>query len=302
MSRIITSNYIEKLNEIIDEFESSHKLNLLVDFFLEEVQKDQNRNGVKTRKIFSEDDLEKLNEIKKSKYLKRIFAYINSILNVFNGQYIHIHLNVDLSLTLEHNLISLFTWNALVDGSYNNENLENQISLLENETNLNLMMPNNNGIVKNQIYWKRYGQKHNLNFINKIKSLNTDIQKNGFLLNLNTNTGSCVNLSEFSKFPDSLNTYINFGESLQYIYELNNSILENTNTIINLFPAERGQNVWYQYFIKEIINNWNQLPGINFFKVITITSGEKTLEALLEMQKQNKFQADEIYTLFSFEL
>ena len=40
----------------------------------------------------------------------------------------------------------------------------------------------------------------------------------------------------------------------------------------------------------------------NFKKVITITSGEKRPEALLEMHIQKKFQAEEIYTIFSFEL
>ena len=52
----------------------------------------------------------------------------------------------------------------------------------------------------------------------------------------------------------------------------------------------------------EILQGILQKQYNNFKKVVTITSGEKTLEALLEMQKQNKFQADEIYTLFPFEL
>ena len=43
MSRIITNNYIEKLNGLINEFESSPKLCSLIDFFLEEIQRDQNR-------------------------------------------------------------------------------------------------------------------------------------------------------------------------------------------------------------------------------------------------------------------
>jgi hypothetical protein len=95
---------------------------------------------------------------------------------------------------------------------------------------------------------------------------------------------------------------VNFGDSLQDIYEKNNSILQNISTIISLFPAERGRNIWHSDYISENINAWNQLSEFNFNKVITITSGEKTPEGLLEMQKQKKFQSEEIYTIFSFEL
>lgn len=303
MSRIITNNYIEKLNETINGFENSPSLCSLVDFFLDEVQKDQNRKVNRTQKIFSSIDIEKLNKIKESEELNKIYAYINIIINAFQGQYLHIHLNVDLTENNLDNLISLFTWEALAGCSYDEDHLDKQISLLNIETNRNLMLPtDNNGHAINQIYRKRYGQKHKLKFIEKIKRLASNTQKNGVLLNLNASASSCVYLSDFSEFPESMNTYVNFGESLQDIYDNNNAILQNISTILSLFPAERGTNIWYSNFISENINAWNQLPGFNFGKVITITSGEKTPEALLEMHKQKKFQAEEIFTIFSFEL
>ncbi len=73
--------------------------------------------------------------------------------------------------------------------------------------------------------------------------------------------------------------------------------VERLSMIINLFPSITGKNIWYKDFMSDEISRYN-----NFKKIITITSGEKTPEALLEMQKQNKFQAEEIYTIFSFEL
>ena len=91
---------------------------------------------------------------------------------------------------------------------------------------------------------------------------------------------------------------MNFGDTLRYTFKkLGEDKVLRLSTIVNLFPSITGQNIWYKDFIRDEISRYN-----NFKKVITITSGEKTPEALLEMQKQNKFQADEIYTLFSFEL
>ena len=73
--------------------------------------------------------------------------------------------------------------------------------------------------------------------------------------------------------------------------------VERLSLIINLFPSITGKNIWYKDFMSDEINRYN-----NFKKIITITFGEKTPEELLEMQKQKKFQAEEIYTIFSFEL
>jgi hypothetical protein len=303
MTRIITNNYIEKLNKLIIEFENSPNLYLLVDFFVKEVQTDQDRKANRNQKIFTKSDLLKIIEIKDLNDLKRLFSYINLILKTFNGQYLHIHINCDLSENIINNLTTLFAWEALVECSYDKETIDNQIGILKAETKRDLIMPSdNNGHETNQIFRKRYGSKHRLKFIEKIKSLAKSNSNNGLLLNLNSSTRVCVNLSDFSVFPDPLNTYVNFGDSLQDIYEKNNSILQNISTIISLFPAERGRNIWHSDYISENINAWNQLSEFNFNKVITITSGEKTPEGLLEMQKQKKFQSEEIYTIFSFEL
>ena len=107
-----------------------------------------------------------------------------------------------------------------------------------------------------------------------------------------------VNLSEFSIFPESLNTFVNFGNSRKDIFkEMGREKVESLSMIINLFPSITGKNIWHKDFMSDEINRYN-----NFKKVITITYGEKIPEALLEMQKQKKFQAEEIYTIFSFEL
>ncbi len=303
MSRIITNNYIEKLNGLINEFESSPKLCSLIDFFLEEIQRDQNRKGNRNQKIFSSKDLDKLNELKNSDKLKRFFAYINIIIQTFPGKFLHIHINTDLLETIYENLITLFIWKALVDSTFDSDYIDNEIIALNIETKRDLNMPyDNNRHSTNQIFRKRHGLKHRLKFIENINSRTNNTSNSGLLLNLNSNAYCHVKLSDFSEFPFPLNTYLNFGNSLQNIYNSNKTVLQTIRTIINLFPAERGHNVWYQDFIKQNIDAWNQLPEFNFEKVITITSGYKTNEALLEMQRQNKFQAHEVYTIFSFEL
>jgi hypothetical protein len=299
MSRIITNNYIVKLNELINEFESSPNLNSFVDFFKEEILKDQNRKGNRNQKIFSSNDVEKINELKNAEELKRIYTYINIIINAFPDQYLHIHINSDFSEKISDNLITLFTWKALVESLYEKNLLENEIKALNIETRSDLVMPNdNNGHATNQIFRRRHGLKHKLRFVEKINSQTNDTSNSGILININTGAFGCVNLSDFSEFPESLNSYVNFGDTLRNTFKkLGEDKVLRLSTIVNLFPSITGQNIWYKDFIRDEISRYN-----NFKKVITITSGEKTPEALLEMQKQNKFQADEIYTLFSFEL
>lgn len=299
MSRIITSNYIIKLNKIIDKFDSSSKLNLIVDFFIEEVKNDQNRKGNRNQRNFSSNNLETLNEIKNSNELKKIFAYINIIINTFSNQYLHIHINTDLSENISNNLITIFTWRALAESLYDNDLIEKEMKTLKTETSRDLIMPtDNNGHVINQIFRKRHGLKHRLRFIEKIKSQIDDTTSSGILININASALGFVNLSDFSKFPDSLNTHMNFGDTLRNTFiKIGEEKVLRLTTIINLFPSITGQNIWYKDFIHDEISSYK-----NFKKVITITSGEKTAEALLDMQKQNKFQAEEIYIMFSFEL
>jgi len=299
MSRIITNNYIVKLNELIDEFRGSPNLNSFVDFFNEEILKDLTRKVNRNQKIFSSNAVEKINELKNLEELKRIYAYINIIINAFPDQYLHIHINSDFSEKISDNLITLFTWEALVGTSYEKNLLENEIKALKIETRSDLIIANdNNGHVTNQIFRRRHGLKHKLRFIEKINSQTNDTSNSGILININTSAFSCVNLSEFSEFPESLNSYVNFGDTLRNTFKkLGEDKVLRLSKIVNLFPSITGQNIWYKDFIRDEISRYN-----NFKKVITITSGEKTPVALLEMQKQNKFQADEIYTLFSFEL
>jgi hypothetical protein len=274
-----------------------------INFCIEEINKDQSRKGNRNQKLFSSNDAQKLQDIKKSKILKRIFAYINILLKVFPGKYFHIHINVDLSENISDNLVTLFSWNTLINSEFDKNILNTELKKLNLETKKDIIIPfDNNARTKNQKFKERYGLNHKLKFLTTIKNTNNHHPSGGLLLNINAGSTNCVNLSEFSSFPESIDSYINFGSSLQDIYENNDNILKNISTIINLFPAERGRNIWYHDFLAENINNWNQFPEFNFKKVITITSGYKTPEALLEMQKQNKFQTEETYTLFSFEL
>jgi hypothetical protein len=299
MSRIITQNYFNKLNDLIKGFEQSSNLSSLVDFFIDEVRKDQNRKASRNQNVFSSNDFVKLIEIKSSEELRRIYAYTNIISKSFTDKYLHIHINADLSENLVENLITLFAWEGIVGSSQCKDLLLNETNYLNKKISANLILPSNNNQHKiNQIYRERFGIKHRLKFIEQINKLPENSANNGLLLNINTSNSKCVNLSEFSEFPETLNSYINFGDTLRNTFKkLGEDKVLRLSTIVNLFPSITGQSIWYKDFIRDEINRYN-----NFKKVITISFGEKTTEAILEMHKQNKFQADEIYTIFSFEL
>jgi len=302
MNRIITSNYIKKANEIINEYKISPNLFTLIDFFIEDITRDQNRKGNRNQKIFSTNDLLIINELKNDEKIHKIYSYIIILTRTFKRKFLHIHINEDLSENITNNLISLITWGALVDSSFDKNVLDDEINILKKEIKRDLFIPNdNNGHFTNQIFTKRHGLIHKLKLIEVIKNFSEDSLNNGLLLNLNTTANVCVNISDFSIFPESTNTFLNYGNNLQSIYEINNTLLTKINTILNIFPAERGKNIWYHDFISENINAWNQLPEYNFSKVITITSGKKNSEDLLLMRKLNKFQSEEFYPIFSFE-
>jgi hypothetical protein len=310
MSRIITDNYKEKLNSLINKFKFSPNLSELINFFKKEYDKEQQNRNNQNRKIFSLNAVEKLNalekliDLKESDESKKIFAYISKIIKTFSRQYCHIHINLDLHSKIIENLITLFTWEVFVSSYYNNNSLKTEQEQLsfKADVRLGLNLTGIAGPEENRLRRERKGWRHRKRFIDQIMKFDSSCAKNGVLLNLNLSASDYVNLSEFSKFPDPMNNYVNFGQSLQDIYDKNNTILQNITTILNLFPAERGPNIWYSNFIAENINAWNQFPEYNFGKVITITAGEKTPETLLEIQKQNRFQSEEFYTIFSFEL
>lgn len=299
MSRIITDNYFDKINALIEEYEQSTNLSSLMNFFIEEVQKDQKRQGGRNQKVFSANNLLKLIEIRDSEELRRIFAYISIISKSFTGQYLHIHINADLSDNLVDNLITLSAWEGIIGCSFCKDLLLSETNYLNKKIGPYVKLPSDNNLhIINQIYREIFGMKHRLKFIAKINSLTESSVTNGLLINVNTSAGSCVNLSEFSEFPESLNCCVNFGDNLRNTFKkLGEDKVLRLSKVLNLFPSITGQNIWYKDFIRDEISRYN-----NFKKVITITSGGKTPEALLEMQKQNKFQADEIYTIFSFEL
>jgi hypothetical protein len=298
MSRIITENYSNRLNILINEFETSPNLSSIVNFFLKEVHKDQNGKVSKNQKVFSTNNQVKLIELKESIDLNKTYTYIKIIVNAFKGQYLHIHINLDLSDDLCDNLITLFVWESFLSGLYDCSILNKEIEELSSKISRELYLPNDNGPNENRIRRERKGLRHRLNFINHLANLKNHNPPIGVLLNTNKGLKNSVYLSEFSEFPKSTNNYLNFGDNLKNIFlDMGREKVEALSVILNLFPSFTGRNIWYKDFIRDEIMRYN-----NFKKVITITSGEKTAEKLLEMQKQNKFQAEEMYTIFSFEL
>jgi hypothetical protein len=298
MGRIITNNYRTKLKSLFDNYQICPDLSSLVKFFSGEVQKDQNGIGNRNQKVFSKSDIERFNEIKNSDKIRLLFAYINIIIKEFPQQYLHIHINKDLSDSLIENLTSLMAWEVFVSSSYNEVSLENEVNSLELELKRELNLTGVSGHSENKLRRERKGWRHKLRLIKQIMRLESSCTKNGVLLNLNAGASKFVNLSEYSIFPESLNTYVNFGDNLRNIFiKMGQDKVLRLSMILNLFPSTTGKSIWYKDFNRDQVHRYN-----NFKKVITITSGEKTLEALLEMQKQNKFQADEIYTIFSFEI
>ena len=151
MSRIITDNYIEKLNGLIKEFEQEPYLTSFVDFFFTEVKKDQFQKVNRNQKVFSMNDIKKLTEIKGSTQLKRIFTYIKIIIELFEKQYLHIHINVDLSKSLIDNITALFAWEICTTANYDNVLLENELSNLSLKTNRELNLLDDNGHNENKL-------------------------------------------------------------------------------------------------------------------------------------------------------
>jgi hypothetical protein len=298
MSRIISENYSNRLNSLINEFEFSPNLCSLIDFFIDEIQKDQSVKGSKNQKVFSANDLEKLNEISESEELNKIYAYLRIIIKDFQGKYLHIHLNTNLSESIIDNLTTIFVWEALVSCKYDEGALNDEIAGLISKNSRAINLTDANGHSENRLRRERKGWRHKVKLNNQILNFDNSCTINGVLLNLNKSAECSVNLSEFSIFPESLNTYMNFGNNLRNVFtEMGQEKVERLSVILNIFPAISGKNIWYKDFIRDEIMRYT-----NFKKVITITSGEKTAENLLEMKKQNKFQAEEMYTIFSFEL
>lgn len=303
MSRIISDNYRNRISALINFYPIPLNLSKTIEFFSWEIKKDLSSKGNRNRKIFSESDLERICIIRESKSLRILFSYLNILIDSFEGVHLNIHVNVDLTQNMLENLKTLFYWDIKSKAKYETNLLNNNLNNLTKLTDKKnpLVLANANGHQENRMRRERKGQRHKkllIDFLLKID--NSSPSENGILLNVNGGS-SCV-LSDFSEFPESINAIINYGNSLQELYEMNNNVLSKINTIINLFPAERGQNIWYQDFIAENINKWNRFDEFNFKKVITITSGQKTPESLSDILKQNKFHAEEIYLIYPFEL
>lgn len=305
MSRIVNDSYFHKLNSTLDEFDFSENLKSLVDFFKEQVEIDQSRKGSRNEKVFSEKIFNFLQQLKESSKTKRTLAYIYKLINSFEGKFLQIHINIDLEDSVSNQIIFLLTWDTLINSSFDDSQIREDIQALESEINRDLVLPSDNNKHRlNEIFREFKGKKYRKHFLQKILNLTINNIDNGCGWLINSNKGASISfkISEYSDLPYAINSYLNFGDTLQDIYDINNKILSRVDTIINLFPAITGSNIWYQDFIAESINEWNRLGDFNFKKVITITSGEKTPESLIDMQKQNKFQAEEVYTIFRFEI
>jgi hypothetical protein len=303
MSKIVSDNYINKLNSTLERFDFSDNLKSLINFFNEQIKIDQSRKGSKNQKVFSSKDFNFLQQFQQSSKIKRIIAYFNNIINSFDGNYLQIHLNIDLDDSVLNQIIFLFTWDAILNSSLDEDKIKIDIKNLDSEIQRDLILPSDNNKHRvNQLLRDVKGKKYRKKFLQNVLKLTCSQNENSWLINVNRGFSTSINISEYSEFPITLSSYINFGETLQNLYDNDNTILTRVDTIINLFPTITGSNIWYHDYIAESIKEWNRLEEFNFKKVITITSGEKTPENLLDMQKQKKFQADEIYTIFPFEI
>jgi hypothetical protein len=302
MSRIVNKSYFDKLHSTLDAFDFSDNLKSFIDFLIEQVEKDLSRKGSRNQKLFSEKDLNFLQQLRESSGLKKYLSYLYKLINSFDGKYLQIHINIDLDDAVSNQIIYFITWDALINSSFDQSSITKEIGALEAEINRPLLMPsNNNRHLTNQIFREAKGKKYRNTFLQKLLKL-TNQNGYGWLINVNKGASASLNISKYSELPNANNSYLNFGDPLQVIYDYNSEILSRVDKIINLFPAITGANIWYQGFIAESIDEWNRLGEFNFKKVITITTGQKSPEALFDMQKLNKFQAEEIYIIHSFEL
>jgi hypothetical protein len=296
MNRIISQKYLDRLKDLRRRFSLSPNLSCLLDFFESEVLKDQGKGG---RKIFKENSLLRVNDIKSSVKLKDIYSYIEIIANSFKGRFLHIHINEDLTDDIRDNLITLLVWKAFSCADYKTETLQEEFENLikKNKQQINLPATTSKNLI-NPIFKQRSGDKHREKIIEMILNLHGVFEEDGVLINLNKTAENCVFLSEFSSFPEPLNLFLNFGKSGREVFgEMGVKKTSRLSVVLNLFPSFTGKNIWYKDFIRDEISRYT-----NFKKVITITSGEKSAMELYEMQRQNKFQSEEIYTIFSFEI
>lgn len=296
MNRIISQKYLDRLKDLRSKFSLSPNLSCLLDFFESEVLKDQGKGG---RKIFKENSLLRVNGIKSSVKLKDIYSYIEIIASSFNGRFLHIHLNEDLTDDIRDNLITLLVWKAFSCADYKTETLQEELENLikKNKQEINLPATTSKNLI-NPIFKQRSGDKHREKTIEMILNLKGVFKEDGVLINLNKTAENCVFLSEFSSFPEPLNLFLNLGNSGREVFgEMGIEKTGRLSVVLNLFPSFTGKNIWYKDFIRDEITRYT-----NFKKVITITSGEKSAMELYEMQRQNKFQSEEIYTIFSFEI
>lgn len=296
MNRIISQKCLDRLKDLRSKFSLSPNLSCLIDFFESEVLKDQGKGG---RKIFKENSLLRVNDIKSSVKLKDIYSYIEIIARSFKGRFLHIHINEDLTDDIRDNLITLLVWKAFSCADYKTTTLQEEFENLikKNKKEINLPATTSKNLV-NPIFKQRSGDKHREKIIEMILNLKVVFKEEGVLINLNKTAENCVLLSEFSSFPEPLNLFLNFGKGGREVFrEMGVEKTGRLSVVLNLFPSFTGKNIWFKDFIRDEITRYT-----NFKKVITITSGEKSAMELYEMQRQNRFQSEEIYTIFSFEI
>ena len=304
MSTLFSAKYLDKLRILIDEFEISENLNALLKFFLIEIEKDTSKKVNNRMKVFKSKKIGFISEINKSNELKNIYKYLKVIIRNFlqfeDELNLVIHINSDLKENMIDNLISLFTWDIIINSKIDPNLLDNDINLLEKIIQKEIHANNNIDFE----YRKRYGQQHRIRLLKKLKectSKDKDDYFAGLLININKSNEDLINLSEFSTFPQMRSNYINLGKSLQEIHNAEIINLININTIINIFPAMKGQSIWINEFSSENIKSWNELPDYNFNKLITITAGLKTYDDLSQ-QKNDFYKNVELFVIFENEI
>lgn len=305
MSTIFSAKYLEKLRILIEEFEISENLTAILNFFFIEIEKDISKKVSNKMKVFKSKKIGFISEINRSNELKNIYKYLKIIIRNFiqleDELNLVIHINSDLKENMIDNLISLFTWDIIINSKIDQNLLDNDINQLEKIIQKEIHANKNNIDFE---YRKRYGQQHRIRLLKKLKectSKDRDDYYNGILININKSNEDLINLSEFSNFPQMSSNYINLGKSLQDIHNEKIINLININTIINIFPAMRGQSIWINDFSSENIKSWNELPDYNFNKLITITTGLKTYDALSQ-QKNDFYKNVELFVIFENEI
>lgn len=282
-----------------------------IDFFFKETMKDKGKAN-RQKRIFSDSKVIQIEILQSSKKLKSIFNYLISVIENFSGNSIHIHINIELEESELYSLKLAFAFYTYKLGFKDLHLIEEELLKLDAEPKIS-EYPDCNGRVLNKLEKKYNGKRHQKRYLEFLRCLNnyssSSSSPNEFLLNINRLDGDDNFISEYSKMPQSYDYFPNFGKRIGDLFEVRSDkhleqpqFFVNSTTVINLFPVLFGPNVWYDTFIFDSLERWNETVGCNFRKIVTVTAKHDTFENLLKIKKANKFNVEELYVIFPFEI